>query len=71
VEMRKRNKVVIQFELEDTEAEILAADLVYLMDKVKNLPGVVRMQEAMFVTDAQDRLATFINDLREALREKL
>ncbi len=68
MDARVRRKILIELEISERDAEVLAADLVFLLEHTKNLPGVVRLEEAPFVIESQERISVFVALLSESLK---
>ena len=69
MELKIKRVVTVSFELLETDAEVLAADLSFLLEHTRNLPGVVKVNEAPFVIDSHDRLSSFVKFLQKELRK--
>jgi len=63
-----RKKVVLELELDVDQGERLGADLCYLLEKTKDLPGTVRGPEGEFAVDARERIAAFVDLIVKALK---
>ena len=68
MDVKVRRKIVVCFELSELDAELIAADLTYLLEHSKNLPGIVRAAEAPFVVDSYERLVEFTDLLKDELK---
>jgi len=62
-----RRKVFIELELDEHDANLIAADLVYLLEHTKNLPGIVKVSEAPFTIESRERLGELVRKLKEML----
>jgi hypothetical protein len=65
--VRAKRRVTIELELDEFHANLIAADLMYLLAHTKDLPAVVKTTEAPFAIESRDRLEEFTNQLREVL----
>jgi hypothetical protein len=65
--VRAKRRVTIELELDEFHANLIAADLMYLLAHTKDLPAVLKTNEAPFAIESRDRLEEFTNQLREVL----
>lgn len=70
MDVKVRRVAKVTLELDESDAELIAADLNFLLEHTKNLPGVVRMEEAPFVVESQERLTAFMKALAEVVMKK-
>jgi hypothetical protein len=68
VRIKVQRKAVLSVDLDEADAEVLAADLHYLLEHTKNMPAVVRAQEATFMIESQERLRQFVEIIKQALK---
>lgn len=65
--MRATRKVTIELELDEYHANLIAADLTYLLAHTKDMPATVKITEAPFAIESRERLEAFTNQLKESL----
>lgn len=65
-----RRKAIVELDLEEEEAEQLAADVFYLLEHTKSLSGTVEKHEVNACIDSQERLAEFVKTMQKALRQE-
>ncbi len=65
--MRARRRVVIELELEEFQANQIAADILYLLEHTKEMAAIVKTTEAPFAIESRERLETFIDQLKGIL----
>ena len=61
---------MIELELDEYQAELIAADITYLLAHTKTMAAVVKSAEAPFAIKSRERLEAFINQIKEILHDQ-
>lgn len=65
--MRAIRRVTIELELDEHHANLIAADILYLLAYTKDMAATVKTAEAPLAIESRDRLADFVEQLKEVL----